>query len=111
MIDPCFNAYILFCDTNLDWKPKTMVQRRLLLENLSTELKRKKTLPQSTGVTETTDTSSTKILHKRKRCTICPTSKDTKTSKICKDCKKHVCPKHYEILCLSCYTESKRMYE
>ncbi|XP_049316958.1 piggyBac transposable element-derived protein 4-like [Bactrocera dorsalis] len=75
MIDiSCFNAYVLYCDTNPDWKQKSKIQRRLFLEKLGMELvndhiDRRKTFPRTnaslelvqrmkTGVTETTATSS-----------------------------------------------------
>lgn len=38
----------------------------------------------------------------RKRCQICPASKDRKTTHVCQGCNKHICPQHIVPFCPSC---------
>lgn len=54
--------------------------------------------PQSTGKSAPNDLP----LSKRKRCSLCPYSKDRKTRLLCKQCGKFYCPEHAAKLCENC---------
>ena len=45
------------------------------------------------------------ILQNRKRCSLCPHTKDRKVAKCCSRCSRHVCPEHSitTITCSECY--------
>lgn len=50
----------------------------------------------------TYEVDNTRDSKKRKRCHICPSTKDLLYSDICKICKQNICKTHSAIVCLHC---------
>uniref|UniRef100_A0A3B3DQJ5 PiggyBac transposable element-derived protein domain-containing protein n=1 Tax=Oryzias melastigma TaxID=30732 RepID=A0A3B3DQJ5_ORYME len=95
-----YNAYVIWRETHPDWMPGKRNRRRLFLEQLGKDLIRPLILRRK-GVPRTKDAYDLMVSMrgdsriaadgKRKRCQICPRSKDAKTRTSCKGCGKYIC--------------------
>ncbi|XP_026469438.1 piggyBac transposable element-derived protein 4-like [Ctenocephalides felis] len=106
------NANIIYRANNDDTRMKrrhflknlglAMVQEHLQVRRARVNLPRqlRKRIAQFTG--ETTDEPPRKILGVRKRCQICPSKKDKKTSHTCHECQIYICPDHFITYCNNC---------
>ncbi|XP_011484738.2 piggyBac transposable element-derived protein 4 [Oryzias latipes] len=103
MIDmSAYNAYVIWREMHPDWMPWNRNRRRIFLEQLGKDLVRplvlrRKRVPRArpaydlmVSMQEAGGTSA-RSEGKRKRCQICPRSKDTKTLISCKSCGKSIC--------------------
>lgn len=118
-----FNAYIVFNKINPKYFGQVSHTRRLFLVELAKELmlpymQKRSTIPSLTkqitsamelfGIRNETNYQTAPVLTKkalkRKRCNICPTSKDRKCSTVCSKCNNFVCTDHYILVCQKCMT-------
>ncbi|CAL9706202.1 unnamed protein product [Knipowitschia caucasica] len=90
-----YNAYVLWTAINQKWNAGKLYRRRLFLEELGKALVTPKI--QITNQ-HPVDTGG----KKRKRCQVCPSREDSKTSTSCVKCKKYFCRKHTVTFCPSC---------
>lgn len=118
MIDvAALNAYIVFTQEHPNYNTGTTHKRRLFLKDLAKELvmphmQRRSTNPNlrqsvrecmksfiDISVPQTVQISATK----RKRCSVCPSNIDRKSTMICISCKNNVCNEHSIRMCTTCY--------
>lgn len=73
------------------------------VQSLPRELRKK--IIQFTG--ESTEEPPAKKTNARKRCQVCPASKDRKTTHVCEGCNKHICPQHIVPFCANCIDKNE----
>ncbi|XP_059209533.1 piggyBac transposable element-derived protein 4-like [Centropristis striata] len=114
-----YNAYVLWIEINHQWNASKLYRRRLFLEELGKALvtpkiqnrARPARSPAAAAVIAkvqgrasdqpTMDPLDTGA-KKRKRCQVCPSRDDSKTTTSCVRCKKYICKKHTVTFCPSC---------
>ncbi|XP_037530523.1 piggyBac transposable element-derived protein 4-like [Nematolebias whitei] len=114
-----YNAYVLWIEINQQWNASKLYRRRLFLEELGKALVTPKIQnrvrparsPAAAAVIAkvqgrasdqpTMDPLDTGT-KKRKRCQVCPSRDDSKTTTSCVRCKKYICKKHIVTFCPSC---------
>nr|XP_055053772.1 piggyBac transposable element-derived protein 4-like [Misgurnus anguillicaudatus] len=113
-----YNAFILWREINPNWNEGKLYKRRLFLDELGKALikpniQRRSCPPRApaaaalaasvtadeSGPSEEVNTGDEK---KRKRCEVCPTKHDIKTSTMCAKCRKFICKKHTFAVCTQC---------
>lgn len=117
-----YNAFVLCREINQTWNEGKFNKHRLFLEELgkaiiTSEIQRRACPPRSpaaealvesvqaggSGVRPTENEGvNTDDRKKRKRCEVCPSKRDSKTSTMCVKCKKFICRKHTLAICSSC---------
>lgn len=114
-----YNAYVLWIEINQQWNASKLYRRRLFLEELGKALVTPKiqnrarparapaaaaviTKVQGRASDQPTMDPSDTGAKKRKRCQVCPSRDDSKTSTCCVRCKKYICRKHTVTFCPSC---------
>ncbi|KAL4008747.1 hypothetical protein ACER0C_002599 [Sarotherodon galilaeus] len=114
-----YNAYVLWTEMNQHWNVGKLYRHRLFLEELGKSLvtpkiqmrvkparspaaaaviEKVKCAPSNQSAVDSVDTG----VKKRKRCQVCPSREDIKTSTVCEKCKKYICRKHTVTFCPSC---------
>ncbi|XP_053351170.1 piggyBac transposable element-derived protein 4-like [Clarias gariepinus] len=111
-----YNAYVLWTEIHHQWNAGKLYRRRLFLEELGKSLvtpkiqrrARPARSPAAAAVIEkvkfvpSIQSAVDTGVQKRKRCQVCPSGKDSKTSTSCVKCKNYICRKHTFTLCPSC---------
>lgn len=114
-----YNAYVLWTEINQQWNAGKLYRRRLFLEELGKALvtpkiqrrARPARSPAAAAVIEKVKVRSSNQsamdpvdtgVKKRKRCQVCPSREDSKTSTSCVKCKNYICRKHTVTFCPSC---------
>ncbi|XP_014853421.1 PREDICTED: piggyBac transposable element-derived protein 3-like [Poecilia mexicana] len=114
-----YNAYVLWIEINQHWNASKLYRRRIFLEELGKALvtpkiqnqARPARSPAAAAVIANVQVRASdqptmdpldKCAKKRKRCQICPSRDDSKTSTSCVRCKKFICRKHTVTFCPSC---------
>nr|XP_046255654.1 piggyBac transposable element-derived protein 4-like [Scatophagus argus] len=114
-----YNAYVLWAEINQQWNAGKLYRRRLFLEELGKALvtpkiqmrARPARCPAAAVVIEKVKNRSSNQsamdpvdtgVKKRKRCQVCPSREDSKTSTSCVKCKTYICRKHTVTFCPSC---------
>ena len=122
----CYNAFVIWRETNPGWMPRRSNKRRVFLERLGKELvtpliQRRRHLPRteaSAAVVKALQTttsgdlpedsgggdaaSSTAAATKRKRCQFCLPRKDCKTQTVCRRCQRYICKNCTLAYCPAC---------
>ncbi|XP_025760986.1 piggyBac transposable element-derived protein 4-like [Oreochromis niloticus] len=114
-----YNAYVLWTEINQHWNAGKLYQRQLFLEELGKSLvtpkiqmrvrparspaaaaviEKVKCAPSNQSAVDSVEPG----IKKRKRCQICPSREDIKTSTVCEKCKRYICRKHTVTFCPSC---------
>ncbi|XP_021162792.2 piggyBac transposable element-derived protein 3 isoform X1 [Fundulus heteroclitus] len=111
-----YNAYVLWTEINQQWNAGKLHRRRLFLEELGKALvtpkmqtrARPARSPAAAAVIEKLKLRSPNQHQvetgekKRKRCQVCPSRDDSKTSTTCVKCMNYICRKHTVTFCPSC---------
>ncbi|KAL4007576.1 hypothetical protein ACER0C_001428 [Sarotherodon galilaeus] len=114
-----YNAYVLWTEINQHWNAGKLYRRRLFLEELGKSLVTPKIQmrvrpaqsPAAAAVIEKVKCAPSNQfavdsvepgIKKQKRCQVCPSREDIKTSTVCEKCKKYICRKHTVTFCPSC---------
>ena len=111
-----YNAYVLWTEINQQWNASKLYRRRLFLEELGKALVTPKI---QTRARPAQSLAAAAVIEKvklrspnqhpvdtgekkRKRCQVCPSREDSKTSTSCVKCKNYICRKHTVTFCPSC---------
>ncbi|XP_039907147.1 piggyBac transposable element-derived protein 4-like [Simochromis diagramma] len=130
MVDvAAYNAFVLWREIHPDWMPGKLNRRRLFLERLGKALARPMLEARAAlarggpggaggggrvaarGATaeaasnNATPRDSSPV--KRRRCRVCPRSKDVKTKILCRECRVHVCTNCAVTYCPNCAASSR----
>ncbi|XP_008423828.1 piggyBac transposable element-derived protein 4-like [Poecilia reticulata] len=114
-----YNAYVLWIEINQHWNASKLYRRRIFLEELGKALvtpkiqnrARPARSPAAAAVIANVQVRASdqptmdpldKCAKKRRRCQVCPSRDDSKTSTSCVRCKKCICRKHTVTFCPSC---------
>lgn len=81
-------------------KNKWRARKNYLIELAKEILSEIKPMKENEPKTQNDDSLSE---YKRRRCSICPREKDTKTTGKCGKCSKAMCPKHMSYICSDCF--------
>ncbi|KAL3973674.1 NLR family CARD domain-containing protein 3 [Sarotherodon galilaeus] len=101
-----YNAYVLWTEINQHWNagkflvtPKIQMRVRPAQSPAAAAVIEKvKCAPSNQSAVDPVDPG----VKKRKRCQVCPSREDIKTSTFCEKCKKYSCRKHTVTFCPSC---------
>ncbi|KAL3973475.1 HMG box transcription factor 1 [Sarotherodon galilaeus] len=111
-----YNAYVPWTEINQHWKASKLYRCRLFLEELGKSLVTPKfqrrvrpvRSPAAAAVIEKVKCAASNQsavdpgVTKRKKCQVCSSQEDIKTSTFCEKCKKYICRKHTVTFCPSC---------
>ena len=106
--DSAINAFIIWQGINHENGNICMKQRRKFLINLGNEFcgitEEEQPVPpiSATRKINVTLAENGALFNKRARSTLCDRKKDQKCQSLCYRCGKLVCPKHSDIVCISC---------
>ncbi|XP_026017116.1 piggyBac transposable element-derived protein 4-like [Astatotilapia calliptera] len=132
MVDvAAYNAFVLWREIHPDWMPGKLNRRRLFLERLGKALARpmlearaalargpggggggggggrvaaRGATAEAASNNNATPRDSSPV--KRRRCRVCPRSKDVKTKILCRECRAHVCTNCAVTYCPNCAASS-----
>ncbi|KAL7854606.1 hypothetical protein SRHO_G00167960 [Serrasalmus rhombeus] len=114
-----YSAYVLWIEINQQWNASKLYRRRLFLEELGkalftpkiqTRARPARSPAAAAVITKVQERASDRPTmdpldtgaKKRRRCQVCPSRDDSKTSTCCVRCKTYICRKHTVTFCPSC---------